>query len=58
MKEQIHYSLILHEVLAMLILGVKKTNFVLKMYVIYTKTSIDILYLLNNIFEKMNIFEF
>ena len=58
-KEQLHYSLILHEILAMLILSFdsKETNFILKMYDTYTKTSIDMLYLLHLIFENVHIFK-
>lgn len=56
-KEQLHYSLILHEILAMLILSNRGTHFVLKMYDTYTKTSVDTLYLLHKIFETVNIFK-
>lgn len=54
-KEQLHYSLILHEILAMLILSDESTNFVLKMYDTYTKTSVDMLYLLHKIFEHVDV---
>ncbi len=56
-KEQLHYSLIIHEILSMLILSSENTNFVLKMYDTYTKTSVDMLYLLHRIFKKVEIFK-
>ena len=56
-KEQLHYSLILHEILAMLMLSNNSTNFVLKMYDTYTKTSVDMLFLLHRIFQTVEIFK-
>jgi 23S rRNA U2552 (ribose-2'-O)-methylase RlmE/FtsJ len=56
-KEQLHYSLIIHEILSMLILSNKSTNFVLKMYDTYTKTSVDMLYLLHKLFKSVEIFK-
>ncbi len=56
-KEQLHYSLIIHEILSMLILSNNDTHFVLKMYDTYTKTSIHMLYLLQLIFKTVYIFK-
>lgn len=56
-KEQLHYSLIIHEIIGALILGNTGTHFVLKMYDIYTRTSLEILYLLNYIYKDIFIFK-
>jgi cap1 methyltransferase len=41
----------------MLILSNKDTHFILKMYDTYTKTSVDMLYLLHKIFKNVEIFK-
>ena len=56
-KEQLHYSLIIHEILAMLMLSETGSHFVLKMYDTYTKTSVDMLYMLHLMFTSVEIFK-
>lgn len=57
MKEQLHYNLIFHEVLAALTLQKKGGCFLLKVFDIYTTTSIHILYLLFTNYHEFYIYK-
>lgn len=56
-KEQLHYYLILNEILAAVLLGKKGGNFILKMFDIFTESSIHMLFLLSNMYEEMFIYK-
>lgn len=56
-KEQLHYYLILNEILAAVSLGKKGGNFILKMFDIFTESSIHMLYLLTSMYEEMYIYK-
>ncbi len=56
-KEQLHYNLIFHEILTALTLQEKNGHFLLKVFDIYTETSIHMLYLLYLHYTSFNIYK-
>ena len=56
-KEQLHYYLILNEIITCLSLQKLGGRFILKMFDIFTDTSIHLLYLLNNVYEDIYIYK-
>lgn len=56
-KEQLHYTLIFNEILAAIKLLKKDGHFVIKMFDIYTKSSLHILYLLYKTFDEFYIYK-
>lgn len=56
-KEQLHYSLILNEISAAIRLQKYNGHFILKMFDIFTETSIHLLYLLNLCYSNVYIYK-
>ena len=56
-KEQLHYQLILNEIYTAIKLQQNTGNFVLKMFDIFTDTSLHLLYLLNLCYEDVYIYK-
>lgn len=56
-KEILHYNLILFEIISCIILSNENTNFVLKMYDIFTSTSINYVKLLSILFNEVYIYK-
>ena len=56
-KEQLHYSLILNEIGAAIRLQKYNGHFILKMFDIFTETSIHLLYLLNLCYKNVYIYK-
>jgi 23S rRNA U2552 (ribose-2'-O)-methylase RlmE/FtsJ len=56
-KEQKHYQLILNEIYACICLQKKGGHFILKMFDIFTTTSIHMLYLLSQIYDNVYIYK-
>ena len=56
-KEQLHYSLILNEISAAIRLQKYNGHFILKMFDIFTETSIHLLYLLNLCYKNVYIYK-
>ena len=56
-KEQLHYNLILNEILAAIQLQKKNGHFILKMFDIFTDTSIHLLYLLSQCYKQVYIYK-
>jgi hypothetical protein len=56
-KEQLHYSLILNEISAAIRLQKLNGHFILKMFDIFTETSIHLLYLLSLCYENIYIYK-
>ncbi len=56
-KEQIHYKLVFNEILSAISLIKKDGHFVIKMFDIFTKSSLDMLYLLYNLFDEFYIYK-
>jgi 23S rRNA U2552 (ribose-2'-O)-methylase RlmE/FtsJ len=56
-KEQLHYLLILNEIYSAICLQKSKGNFILKVFDIFTDTSINLLYLLNLIYSEVYIYK-
>ena len=56
-KEQLHYQLILNEIYAAIKLQKKNGHFILKMFDIFTDTSLHLLYLLNICYKSVHIYK-
>jgi hypothetical protein len=56
-KEQLHYFLILNEIYAAMTLQKQEGSFILKVFDIFTDTSIHLLYLLNLLYEEVYIYK-
>lgn len=56
-KEQLHYSLILNEILSAIWLQKKGGHFILKIFDMFTETSVHLLYLLNLCWEEVSIYK-
>lgn len=56
-KEQLHYLLILNEIYSSICLQKSSGNFILKVFDIFTETSINLLYLLNLIYSEVYIYK-
>lgn len=56
-KEQLHFELILNEILLNISIQKKGGHFILKMFDIFCDTSIHLLYLLNNIYKNVYIYK-
>jgi 23S rRNA U2552 (ribose-2'-O)-methylase RlmE/FtsJ len=56
-KEQLHYSLILNEILSAIWLQKRGGHFVLKIFDMFTETSIHLMYLLNLCWEEVWIYK-
>lgn len=56
-KEQLHYYLILNEIYASIVLQKTGGNFILKVFDIFTNTSINLLYLLNCVYDTVYIYK-
>jgi hypothetical protein len=56
-KEQLHYLLILNEIYSAICLQKNEGHFILKVFDIFTKTSINLLYLLNLIYKEVYIYK-
>ena len=56
-KEQLHYNLILNEVYSAIKLQMTNGHFILKMFDIYTDTSIHLLYLLSLCYKEVFIYK-
>lgn len=56
-KEQLHYFLILNEIYSALCLQKQGGTFILKMFDIFTKTSINLLYLLNLVYGEIYVYK-
>jgi 23S rRNA U2552 (ribose-2'-O)-methylase RlmE/FtsJ len=56
-KEQLHYKLILNEILVCMTLQSQNGHFILKMFDIFTETSINLLYLLSICFKEIYIYK-
>jgi 23S rRNA U2552 (ribose-2'-O)-methylase RlmE/FtsJ len=56
-KEILHYNLILFEIISCIILSNENSNFVLKMYDIFTTTSINYVKLLSILFNEVYIYK-
>jgi len=56
-KEQLHYFLILSEIYAALKLQKENGHFLLKVFDVFTKTSINLLYLLSLCYEEINVYK-
>lgn len=56
-KEQLHYQLILNEILTALMMQKKNGFFILKMFDILTETSIHLLYLLSCFYKEVYIYK-
>ncbi len=56
-KEQLHYKLIISEILCALILQKNNGNFILKMFDIFTETSCHLLYLLSLCYNNITIYK-
>lgn len=56
-KEQLHYSLILSEIYAAIKLQKMNGNFILKMFDVFTDTSIHLLYLLSLCYEEVVVYK-
>lgn len=56
-KEILHYNLILFEIISCIILSNQNSNFVLKMYDIFTTTSINYVKLLSILFNEVYIYK-
>lgn len=56
-KEQLHSLLILSSILNALYLQKDKGHFVLKMFDIFTETSIHLLYLLNDLYDEIHVYK-
>lgn len=56
-KEQLHYSLILCEIYSVLTLQKQGGCFILKMFDVFTETSIHLLYLLNTLYGEIYIYK-
>lgn len=56
-KEQLHYFLILNEIYSAIALQKRGGSFILKVFDIFTETSIQLLYLLNTIYEEIYVYK-
>jgi len=56
-KEQLHYLLILNEIYSAICIQKISGNFILKVFDIFTETSINLLYLLNLIYSEVYIYK-
>lgn len=56
-KEQLHYGLILSEIYTALTLQAANGHFILKIFDIFTETSIHLLYLLYNCYKEVHIYK-
>ena len=56
-KEQLHYLLILNEIYSAVCIQKISGNFILKVFDIFTETSINLLYLLNLIYSEVYIYK-
>lgn len=56
-KEQLHYYLILNEIYSAIYLQKQGGNFILKVFDIFTKTSINLFYLLSLLYENVFIYK-
>jgi 23S rRNA U2552 (ribose-2'-O)-methylase RlmE/FtsJ len=56
-KEQLHYNLILSELYSAILLQKKGGNFLLKMFDIFTETSVHFLYLLSQCYDEVHIYK-
>ena len=56
-KEQLHYFLILNEIYSAIYLQKQSGNFILKMFDVFTKTSVNLLYLLSLLYENVFIYK-
>lgn len=56
-KEQLHYFLILNEIYSALCLQKLEGTFILKVFDIFTTTSVHLLYLLNLVYEEVYIYK-
>jgi 23S rRNA U2552 (ribose-2'-O)-methylase RlmE/FtsJ len=56
-KEQLHYYLILNEIYSALCLQKQGGHFILKVFDIFTKTSMHLLYLLNLVYDEIYIYK-
>jgi cap1 methyltransferase len=56
-KEQLHYFLILNEIYSAIALQKEGGSFILKVFDIFTETSIQLLYLLNTMYEQIFVYK-
>jgi hypothetical protein len=56
-KEQLHHRLILSEIFSAIALQQKGGHFILKMFDVFTHTSVQLLYLLSLCYEEVNIYK-
>ena len=56
-KEQLHFLLILNEIIATLILQKDNGHFILKMFDIFTNTSVHLLYLLSLLYKEIYVYK-
>ena len=56
-KEQLHYFLILNEIYSALCLQKAGGNFILKVFDIFTNTSVHLLYLLNLVYDEIYVYK-
>jgi 23S rRNA U2552 (ribose-2'-O)-methylase RlmE/FtsJ len=56
-KEQLHYFLILSEIFSALKLQKQNGNFILKVFDVFTQTSINLLYLLSLCYEEISVYK-
>lgn len=56
-KEQLHYSLILSEIFSAIKLQKENGHFILKVFDVFTQTSINLLYLLTLCYQEVNVYK-